>query len=249
MPQKRYFITGTDTEVGKTFFTCALIRALKQQKISVFGYKPVAAGCEIIDGQWRNEDALAIIEAMSKPSQQSQSEDLAYSYGKINPFALIEPIAPHIAASNEGKSLSVAQLTGAVDLNANQENVVLVEGAGGWMVPLNGSETFADYVVAEQLEVILVVGMKLGCINHALMTQQAIKNAGLKLVGWVANYIDPKMQEQQANLETLKQRLKCPLVAEIPFIRADQANSAQPQELANNTADLAAKYVRIHDLI
>jgi dethiobiotin synthetase len=204
----KIFITGTDTEVGKTFFSCALIRALRESNHTVMAYKPIAAGCELIDGNPKNEDALALIKAL----------DFSGDYTLINPIALRQPIAPHIAAELEQVTLSVKKLQQSINLANSKTQLTLVEGAGGWLVPLNNTETMADYAVAENLSVILVVGLKLGCINHALLTAAMIRRQGLTLVGWVANHIDPDMLNQTQNIETLKKQLNCPLIAEIPFL-------------------------------
>ncbi|TQV72951.1 dethiobiotin synthase [Aliikangiella marina] len=213
MASAPFFITGTDTEVGKTFFTASLIGALQAAGKTVSAFKPVAAGCEIVDGLPRNDDALTLIAALDdKPD-----------YERVNPFALKQPIAPHIAAIQEGVELSVEAVAKACPVNKVTSDFCLVEGAGGWLVPLNAAETFADYARFENCEVILVVGMKLGCINHAMLTQAAINAAGLNLIGWVANFIDPNMQVQKENLATLKSSLKCPLIAEIPYLTGDNA--------------------------
>lgn len=224
--QQKIFITGTDTEVGKTFFTAALIRALQANQQSVIAFKPIAAGCERVDGQWKNEDALTLLAAMDPP----------HDYSLINPVALAKPIAPHIAAMEEGRSLSVAQMSRQIDMDGRTEQFILVEGAGGWLVPLNQNETFADYVKHMSLDVILVVGLKLGCINHALLTQQSIAAAGLNLCGWVANHVDPAMQNQRDNVQTLKKLLDCPLIAEIPFIVDEQDKAS------------ASRYVKLDQL-
>ena len=226
MTQRKIFITGTDTDVGKTFFTTALITALQNKKQSVMAIKPVAAGCELIDNTLKNEDALNIIEVLSE----------SVAYQDVNPIALTKAIAPHISASEEGLELSVKALQQACDLSNYSQSYILIEGAGGWLVPLNKSETFADYVKAETLDVILVVGMRLGCINHALLSQQSILSCGLNLVGWVANHIDTQMQNQRQNLETLTKRLNCPLIAQIPYCEGDNAVSQ------------ASTYVRIDAL-
>ncbi|TQV89879.1 dethiobiotin synthase [Aliikangiella coralliicola] len=220
-------MTGTDTEVGKTFFTASLIHALQNAQHSVRAFKPIAAGCELENGQFKNEDALALMQAMTLPTV----------YEQVNPIALQRPIAPHIAAKMEGMALSVEQLQQLVPLASIDESFILVEGAGGWLVPLNEQQTFADYVAAENLAVVLVVGLKLGCINHALLTQESIKAAGLELVGWVANHIDPEMLNQQQNIETLNSLLDCPMLAELPFFTED------------NSVELASRCVRIEHLV
>jgi len=221
---RRLFITGTDTEVGKTLFTSALIHALQNAGERVQAFKPVAAGCELIDAAWRNDDALRLQRALN----------YSCDYASINPIALKAAIAPHLAAAEQGIELSVRQLMKACPLPVS--NWVLVEGAGGWLVPLNDHETFADYAKAEGLEVILVVGMKLGCINHALLSAQSIRAMGLNLAGWVANHIDPRMQRQAQNLATLQRALNCPLLAEIPHLLSEESNYL---------GEIAAKYVKI----
>ena len=225
--QKRIFITGTDTDVGKTLVTSCLIQKLQNAKYTVTAIKPVAAGCDWLDGQLKNSDALTLQQSM----QQSISYDL------VNPIALESPIAPHIAATKESLNLSVQVLQEQCDLSQHQTDILLVEGAGGWLVPLNDTETLADFVVAESMEVILVVGLKLGCINHALLTVKAIEAADLSLVGWVANLIDPGMLVVAENMDTLKQRINAPLIGEIPYIQAD------------NIIQEAIEYVNISPLV
>jgi dethiobiotin synthetase len=161
----------------------------------------------------------------------------SHAYSSINPIALKSPVAPHIAAAEEGRQLSVDILQKACPLEGYAQEYILIEGAGGWLVPLNRTETFADYASAQGLEVILVVGMKLGCINHALLTADNIRARGLKLSGWVANFIDPEMQQQQENLATLAVRLQCPLVAEFPLFAED------------NAIESASKYVKLQHLL
>ncbi|MCW9017641.1 MAG: dethiobiotin synthase, partial [Kangiellaceae bacterium] len=219
----------------KTFFTVALIRALKKTGKKVMAYKPVAAGCELINGKWSNEDARAIIQVL----------DTQVEYQSVNPIALKSPIAPHIAAQQESVDLNVGRLQELIKLDSEAAEFILVEGAGGWLVPLNEQQTLADYATAEQLDVLLVVGLKLGCINHALLTQQVIKSSGLKLVGWVANHIDPNMLEQQANIHTLKKSLDCPLVAEIPWLTPNGRVKNQSQSLT----EIACDYVRIGEFL
>lgn len=210
-PKKRFFITGTDTDVGKTLVTACLIEKLQQAKYTVTAIKPVAAGCQLLDGQLKNSDALMLQKSMEQP----------ISYDLINPIALQSPIAPHIAAAKENLNLSVQSLQQQCDLSQHQSDILLIEGAGGWLVPLNDGETLADFVIAESLDVILVVGMKLGCINHAMLTAQTIETSGLNLVAWVANIIDPNMLMIDENIETIKQRIEAPLIATIPYIELD----------------------------
>lgn len=233
--QKKIFITGTDTEVGKTFFTVSLVHAIQNQKRSVIALKPVAAGGELdndqvkSNGQIKNEDALLLLAAMNEK----------HKYQTINPIVLKDPIAPHIAAKIENIPLNVDLLKSACDLNQLTQEFILIEGAGGWLVPLNGSETMADYVKAVECDVIMVVGMKLGCINHALLTKRAIESQGSNLIGWVANHVDPNMLNQKENLETLKAELNCPLIAEIPFMRHNNHNQYASSCVKIEKLDLA----------
>lgn len=224
---KRFFVTGTNTGVGKTLVTSALLCAARKQGLRTIGLKPVAAGCELTEEGLCNEDALAL---------QAQSS-LPLSYAQINPVALAPAIAPHIAAARENRRLSADRLAGFCRGSMMlPSDLLLVEGAGGWRVPLNERETFADLVKILQLPVILVVGMELGCINHALLTAEAIRLDGLELAGWVANSVTPEMDCYEENLVCLQQRLDCPLIAELPF-------------LTDNCAEQAATHVAIDHLL
>lgn len=210
--KKRFFITGTDTDAGKTFVSCALLTTAQQRGYSTIGLKPVAAGAEWVEGQLRNDDALNL--------QRASSQRLPYE--QVNPIVLQPAIAPHIAAEQASKRLSVQTIGGFVrgTLMTQPADLTLVEGAGGWRVPLNPRETFADLAKLLDLDVILVVGMRLGCINHAILTAEAIQRDGLKLAGWVANCIDPEMPVRQENIETLQHWLPAPLVGVMPFVQA-----------------------------
>jgi len=212
MTSTHFFITGTDTEVGKTFISVALVSLLQQQGYKTVGMKPIASGCEWLDGQWKNEDALALI-------KQSQT-DLAYSL--INPYAFEPAIAPHIAAEREGVTLSIANIKSNYELLAEQADAVIVEGAGGWYVPLNAESTMADLAVELQLPVILVVAIKLGCINHALLTVAAIEQQGLKLAGWVANHV-AEQSESTEMIETLTSRIDAPCLGVVPHLNNHQS--------------------------
>ena len=203
---KSYFIAGTDTDVGKTFVSEGLLLAANAAGLSTAGVKPIAAGC---DDNMHNGDALALQRSMS----------LELSYQQVNPVALKEAIAPHIAAAHEGRRLRASELAGYCQgVLMRRADITLVEGAGGWRVPLNSSETMADLVRILNIEVILVVGMRLGCINHALLTAEAICADGLKLKAWVANRVDPQMSCYGENLSTLQNMLAVPLLAEIPWV-------------------------------
>lgn len=202
---KTLFVTGTDTGVGKTHVSSLLLSAARADGIRACGYKPVASGCERLDGELRNEDALALQAAAGTQEP----------YAAINPYAFGPPIAPHIAARQNGVSIDLARLThGAQRLQARHD-WLLVEGAGGWLVPLNQQASFADWVAARGWPVLMVVAMRLGCINHALLTAEAIRARGLSLVGWVANQLPPAQDALQDNLDSLQQRLDAPLLAHL----------------------------------
>ncbi|BBI92930.1 ATP-dependent dethiobiotin synthetase BioD [Serratia symbiotica] len=174
---KRYFVTGTDTEVGKTVASRALLQAANRAGYRSAGYKPVASGSAMTAEGWRNGDALAL----------QANSSVALSYDEVNPYVFTEPTSPHIISAAEGRPIELARLSAGLRHLELRANWLLVEGAGGWFTPLSLQYTFADWVRREQLPVILVVGVKLGCINHALLSAQAIWQAGLPLVGWIAN--------------------------------------------------------------
>jgi dethiobiotin synthetase len=197
-----WFITGTDTEVGKTFITSALLLALRTKGVKAIGMKPVAAGT---DADGKNDDVEALIAA----SGVSASREL------VNPYLFQPAIAPHIAATEEGRVIDIAFIVDAFNTLREMAETILVEGVGGFCVPL-----------------ILVVGMRLGCINHALLSQQAIAARGLKLAGWIANRIDPGMSRFEENLAALEDRMNAPLLAVIP---------------AGSTPQKAAELIRLHD--
>ena len=205
---KKFFIAGTDTDVGKTLVACALLEKARQEGLVTAAIKPVAAGCEQTPNGLRNDDALQL--------QQAMTLDLLYE--QVNPVALEPAIAPHIAAEQVQKRLRVAQLSGFCrGVMMQRSDLLLVEGAGGWRVPLNSVETLADLAKDLQLPVILVVGMKLGCINHALLTAEAIARDGLPLAGWVANGVS-EMSAYQENLNTLKHLLPAPCLGIVPAL-------------------------------
>lgn len=209
MAKQTFFIAGTDTDVGKTRVAASLLEAAKQLGLSTIAMKPVAAGCEQTPDGLRNSDALIL--------QRQMSVELPYE--QLNPVALEPPIAPHIAAGQVGRRLVVSQLSGYCrGVMMQTADLMLIEGAGGWRVPLNRVETLAGLAKELELPVILVVGMKLGCINHALLTAEAIARDGLPLVGWVANRIDPDMHCYEDNAQTLRELLPAPCLGEIPFM-------------------------------
>ena len=210
-----YFITGTDTGVGKTFVTSALLHTLKAQSIAAIGMKPIAAGAEPSPDGLRNEDIEALREASGV---KLASEDL-------NCYLMAEAIAPHIAAANEDIDIDLDVIRQRFDQLAELADVVLVEGVGGFIVPLGDSINTADLAQDLDLPVILVVGMRLGCLNHALLTQEAILARGLTLAGWVANQIDPHMAELDANVDALEERIRAPLLGVIEWQKQPDAES------------------------
>ena len=198
---KGVFVTGTDTEVGKTVVATGILRKAADAGLKSCGYKPVAAGCTLVDNQPRNDDALALMGAANF--------DLPYTF--VNPVALEPAIAPHIAAAATGTTLDTrSMLDGLQRIRDSGAEFCVVEGAGGWFVPLNDDETFADFAVAAQLPVILTVGLKLGCINHAILSAMAIVQKGAELYGWVGNFADAGMDVAEENIETLRARLNVP---------------------------------------
>jgi dethiobiotin synthetase len=211
---KCFFITATDTEVGKTYVSSGLLLTANNRKLSTIGLKPVASGCQLSNGQLYNEDALLL--------QKSASIQLDYSL--VNPLTFAPAIAPHIAAQSTQTALNVKRLQQhTYNTLCIPADITIIEGSGGWHAPLNQEETMADYAVSLNCEIILVVGIRLGCINHAILTAQAIKNSGAVCAGWVANKIDPNMSYSDENIETLKNWLTTPLLATIEFNQSPQS--------------------------
>ncbi len=201
-----YFIAGTDTEIGKTYTTCALLHLARRCGIRALGMKPVAAGASRVEGELRNEDALAIAAAGA----------FRTDYALLNPVCLEEAVAPHIAAAREGRTIRPDAILAARDALAARCELLLIEGVGGFRVPLGDDYDTADLAAELAVPVILVVGVRLGCINHALLSAEAIRARGLALAGWVANCIDPAMARREDNLAALEARLDCPLLGVLP---------------------------------
>lgn len=212
-----FFVTGTDTGVGKTEVTAALLYGLRAQGVRVAAMKPVASGCEPTPQGLRNADALQLQALCSAP----------VAYDQINPYAFEPPIAPHIAARDQGAEISLSRITEEFRALAASADCVMVEGVGGFEVPLGEVETTANLAQALDLPVILVVGMRLGCLNHALLTHAAIVRAGLPCAGWVANGLDAEMARMQENVDTLRLRLPAPLLGVIPRLPR-----VSPEEMA-----------------
>ena len=205
-----FFITGTDTGVGKTYVACKLIHKYVAQGQKTLGMKPVAAGSDFINGEWRNDDVQKLIAA----------SNVLAPIELINPYCFNAPIAPHLAAEKVGVEIKIETIFKAYQQLSDLADVIIVEGAGGFLVPLNENETLADLTVALDIPVILVVGIKLGCINHSLLTVEAIKARQLKLHGWVANCLEPNMVALQENIATIANRLQ---MAPMLTCRADAA--------------------------
>jgi len=209
-----YFVTGTDTEIGKTTIAAGLLHAARLAGQSTAAAKPVASGCQLTAEGLRNDDALALLAQCTLPLR----------YDEVNPLAFAPAIAPHLAARDLGVPLEVSALQGTVRAILDKgAEFTLVEGAGGWRVPLGGMATLADLAVALNLPVILVVGVRLGCINHAVLSAEAIIADGLPLAGWVANVVDPNMARLEDNLATLAERLPAPCIGQVPFLSSVSA--------------------------
>ncbi|WEJ86252.1 dethiobiotin synthase [Kluyvera intermedia] len=218
---ERYYVTGTDTEVGKTVASTALLQAARLQGRRTAGYKPVASGSEMTTDGLRNSDALAL----------QHNSVVPLSYDEVNPYTFAEPTSPHIVSADEQRPIEASVLSSGLRALEAQADWVLVEGAGGWFTPLSPTLTLADWVKMEQLPVILVVGVKLGCINHAVLTAQAVQQAGLKLAGWIANDVTPPGRRHAEYLSTLQRMIPAPMMGEIPWLGDDITNQPLGQYL------------------
>jgi dethiobiotin synthetase len=206
--RKSFFVTGTDTDVGKTLASCAMLRAASAAGYSTVGMKPLAAGGMQTPEGLRNDDALQLQAASS----------LQLSYDEVNPVCLPEAASPHIAAALAQRKVRIERLAGFCQgVLSLRANLTLLEGAGGWRVPLNEREFMSDLAKQLQLPVIIVVGMRLGCLNHTLLTGEAVVRDGLRLAGWIANRIDPHMEHYERNRDTLREWFPVPLLAELPY--------------------------------
>jgi dethiobiotin synthetase len=206
-----YFIAGTDTGVGKTLVATGLLHAFVRAGLRAVGMKPVASGCMRGPGGLRSDDALQLMAAANVEAR----------YGSINPYAFEPAVSPHIAAMQAGTRIELQTILDHYELLAGAADVVIVEGVGGWMAPLGHVLTAEHLAKALALPVVLVVGMRLGCLNHALLTASAIHAAGLRLAGWVANAVEPSMLCVDENIATLEQRIAAPLLGRIPDLPAE----------------------------
>lgn len=221
-----FFIAGTDTDVGKTVASKAILNALAAKGLKTIGYKPVAAGSEKTEDGFRNSDALHL--------QRVSTVEVAYE--DINPYALELPASPHIAAKREHVTIEYPVLSEKLAQHKQDADVVLVEGAGGWRVPVSDSECLSSWVQQEKLPVVLVVGIKLGCLSHAMLTLDAIKADGLEVVGWVANRINPGTEHYADIISMLEDKMNVPKLGEIPYVP-----SVKRQDLA--------KYINVDPLL
>ena len=204
---KGYFITGTDTDVGKTFVAVELLRALREAGLRATGFKPVASGSAWVDGQLRNQDALSLM----------AESTACLPYEVVNPYCFEPAIAPHIAAKRANTSVDFSLIRSHLDNHLAVSDVVVLEAAGGWKAPLNDTMGVDDLAYTSGLPVILVVGLKLGCINHALLSEQAILEKGCRLAGWVGNSLNEGFEAKNDNIKTLKQRMKSPCLGVLEY--------------------------------
>ena len=224
-----WFVTGTDTDVGKTLVSCALLHALRARGLSAVGMKPVASGCRMTAEGARHADAEALIAASG----------VSVEYALVNPYALPVATAPHLAAQAAGIVISIETITQTFAQLQTRAQAIVVEGVGGWLVPLDATHSMAEVAVRLHLPVVLVVGIRLGCLNHALLTVAAIEHAGCRLAGWVANRLSSDADGVLKDyVVALSERLPAPLVGEIPYMRGASADTTQ-----------AARYIRIDALL
>lgn len=222
MRSRTVFISGTDTGVGKTFVSCGLLEAAIDAGLQTGAVKPLAAGAEKTAKGLRNDDAVALLERST----------VSLDYEEVNPYCFERPIAPHIAAAEQRRPVRVADLLVKCRRVMDKvDGLTVIEGAGGWFLPVNEKEFLGDLVKKLEIPVILVVGMRLGCLNHALLSADRIKREGLELLGWVANSIDPDMDAYEENLESLEKRLDAPCLGQVAYRRPGAAMGSCAREL------------------
>lgn len=209
------FVTGTDTGIGKTLVACAMLRALRRGGVRAVGMKPIAAGAIMVDGIPTSEDVIAL----------NQASAVAGDPAHVNPYLFADPIAPHLAADDIGQRIDIERIRSSFRVLRRRADFVVVEGAGGLLVPVGPTETIADLIGALGLPVVLVVGMRLGCLNQALLTAEAMLRRKLPLAGWVANRVDPTMPRWQDNIDTLRVRLPAPLLGTVPHFERPQQDA------------------------
>jgi dethiobiotin synthetase len=201
------FITGTDTGIGKTLVSTSLLKALAMHGLRVSGMKPIASGSERTPEGLRNADALALVEASNVRSP----------YATVNPYCFEPPVSPHIAAEEAGISVDLTVISDRFEALASGADIVVVEGAGGWYAPISATQSMADLPKRLDIPALLVVGLRLGCLNHALLTRRAIDACGIEFAGWVANCMDPTLGRPEANLSSLEHRLGSEPLAVFPY--------------------------------
>lgn len=224
--QHDFFVTGTDTEIGKTLVSAAMLHAMQEKGLRAVGMKPIAAGAEMRDGLLHNEDVDMLVTAASVKAELAL----------VCPYLMQTPAAPHIVAELEHVSIELPHIVNSYRQLREQADAVVVEGVGGFCVPLNAQVTTADMAQALDLPVILVVGMRLGCINHALLTVEAIAARGLTLAGWVANTVDEHMLYPEENSRALRERIAAPMLGHIPRLNVPDHEKA---EVAASYLDLS----------
>lgn len=208
--KKAFFITGTDTGCGKTQVSVQLMKYLKQQGLTVSAMKPLASGCEKTEEGWRNEDALNL----------HAECDGEWAYEEINPYAFVPPIAPHIAADKAGVEIDLNIIKTCFEKHQQRSDIVIVEGVGGWCVPIDMQTSLADLVKRLELEVIVVIGLRLGCINHALLTDRVLQIEKIPYVGWISNQVEAIYEAQEETLETLGKKMSKHYLGHSPNIKA-----------------------------
>ena len=214
----RLFVTGTDTGVGKTRIAVGLCLAFAAMARRVAAMKPVASGCRETPDGLRNDDAEALQQAMT----------VRAGYRDVNPYAFLPAIAPHIAAQEAGTAIDFDVLDRHYQRLRLQSDVMIVEGAGGWLAPLDARRTFADLALQWQLDVVMVVGLRLGCLNHALLTAESVERRGLRLAGWVGNAVDPNFERTRENVRTLAARIAAPCLGSFAYApQADASDTAK----------------------
>lgn len=211
MMSQGYFVTGTDTSVGKTWASIALMRYFIRQGKTVVGMKPVASGCELNQGRLENEDALLI----------QKNASISIAYDKVNPYAFADPVSPHLAAD---RVIDLNRIKIAFEELKAQSEVIIVEGAGGWLVPLNDQQDIADLAMQLDLPVIMVVAVRLGCINHARLTYQAIRQSKLACAGWIAMCVQEQSLMKDEVIKTMEEKIQCPLLGVLPYTKIADFN-------------------------